>query len=304
MADLANSPLALDINWGGTGYAAYDGFAFASPAVTPASPADGGSSPPPADGAGSPPAGAPPAGSPPATGNEANIKQLREGYEASKRELENWSKLGKVEDVAKAHTAYTAIHTKYAGIAKQLGYADDDFAGAFAKDPEKTMAVLQQDLAKAQRDGRVRPEDPASQFKKMLDERLKPFEQQRREAEAKEANQKFDTEFERLFTAEKDFQGAPEDLQNLLYDATSEMLKYDDKALAGLKSGDLALVQKYFNDAKTVITKAFIAWQGWQQGKGVQPPAPGGGKPPAKLTLDNIINADENAVSALPSMRR
>ena len=273
-------------------------YCFATPAVTP----DGGSgaSPAPAEVSPSPGAGAPTGTSPtPASNpNEANLRELREGYERYKQ-------LGKPDELQPMVQGYRAMSEKAQELGKQLGYTPESLTAAFQKDPYAVIQRLQAELG-AQPNNADTEQPP--DLEQLLDERLSPIEQHFKTERAKAANGKFEAQFNELFSNHPEFKGAsdvPAELKQVIFDMTSQSLKYDEKALANLLDGKTSDVQKYFDGVMERFLKVQNGYSQWKTARpGTQQQQPGQPTTKPKLSLQDIIDGNSKAEGAMPSLRR
>lgn len=253
---------------------------------------------------------------------------FRTAYEAQQAELARWKGLGVEHDIATTYVQNTRqmIGEAYQ-IGRQLRYSDQDIQEALSKDLVGTLSFLRQAAARqpgqgqgqghgqGQRQGQGQI-DPS--IKRLLDERLSPIEEHTNAAMADAANQAFTGEFNRLFTDhyKAEAQSYPEEYRELLFDAVSEVFKYNDKGMHSLKfARDTSAVAETFRTVEARFAQAFNAYHMYQLGKSGQqsqrPGQPGvqqaGGNNNKNgwegLTLDDIATGDDRAVKLIPSMR-
>lgn len=218
--------------------------------------------------------------------NDNNIRELRTNYERTKTDLEKYTKLGKHEEISQHVQRWTAIESEALNIGKQLGYTEKEVREALGVDPIKTMHLLR---TKA-RQGGARNPDVSKLVEEQVQKHLTPF-QERMNAEATErAEQSFNGEFDRLLKDAFPSGLAPE-VEDIFYNVTSEMMKYDEAALQRLKNeGKVADVAVYFQKSKDILVKAFQAWQK-QEEAGLSGNSPTPSRPPGQKrpTLDEMI---------------
>lgn len=250
--------------------------------AVPASPADvtkAGS--PPVDGGGAAPAAA-------GAGPESEgLRNLRTAYDGLKKNYEPWEKLGlKPEQVTQFKGVHESFFNRTAELAKQLNYDEAEVQEEFLKDPYGTLQFLEQEAAKATRDT-----DPAAKFKADLDKRVAPLEKRLQAQDLKEANARFDGEFDRLFAESfKDAKFEASTEADLLYDAAAQLFRMDREALGRLREGKVSDVAKYFNEAKGMLDAYYLARANREGGVSS---APGGKKGEEggkrKFKIDDII---------------
>lgn len=229
---------------------------------------------PPADGSAAAPPAAPPA-------EPQGLRQLREQYETTKRERDQWSSLGKYDEVSGHLKTFSAIRTEATELANSLGYAPEDLQSAFQKDPIATLQFLRQKAAEAT-PAPLNPNDLKKQLDKMVEERLKPITQREDQRMIKEAEFRFDGEFDRLFK-ETFKDGLPEECREAIKEMAGQLLGDDAEAIKRLKfEGQVSDVQKYFQEAQTRFLKVVNAYLGHERKRvgGDPPPKPGEPVPP------------------------
>lgn len=306
LADFTSS-----INWGGTGYGAYEGRCevpaaspAAPPAATPAAPVV-------ATPAASPAAPGSAAASPAAGDTKIDWAtapaQLRTAYETTKAQLEKYSALGITpEQVQSAHATYTTIRTEAVELASDLGFTEAQVDRAMQKDPAGTLLWLRnkarESAPPANKDG-----DVESLVRTQVEQATKPINDYVNKQMTDSANTRFEGEFNRLFDAEYPDKEFPAEIKSAFLDLTSEFIKYDKEALTRLKmDGKVSDVGKYYAQAKSYMEKLFTQWETYQTKKaganGPPPPRKVGDVAP-KLTIDDIIEGNEKAQGALSSMR-
>lgn len=310
MTETASSSLA-NLNWGGPGYPTYDGLMSTATVTPPAGSPPAATPPaatpsPAAPSAGSPPAGTPPAAAPAATGtpspNEENLRIIRESHERLRE-------LGGYEAVKARVDRLTSMETEALTVGQKLQYSEQEIRQAFEADPTGTLAVLRREAREAQA-GRQREESQLpiqEQIRRAVEEATKPFNEQMNVQRTQEANQKFNTEAERLISEDyKD--GLPPEVKQMLLDWTAEVFKYDQAGLVALKEqGQIAPVAKAYAAAKEAFLKAYTGYESYQRKKsGAAPPGTGGpvadrSKMP---TIDDIIDGSAKAEAVMPSLRR
>lgn len=258
-----------------------------------------GTSPTPGSAAASP--SAPPAES-------ANVRQLREQYESTKKQLDSYTGLGKAEELQRLHTQYQAQQKEALtlGTDPALNYTPESIQAAFEKDPIGTLALLRQEHQKIQAaNGKADLSDPKALndlIQRQLAEKTKPYDtfldkQMTDAAEGKMRNH-FDTVFKSAFP-DADF---PPEAKQGLFDLTDLLMGYDKPALQRLKfEGKTADVDRYFDQAKGMFLNAVNSYTAWQTKKAGPvkangtPNVPGTPTTPAAFTpgrsrLDQMID--------------
>lgn len=303
------------LSWGGPAYPAYsgkcedvggaaagagagDGGAASSTAAT--SSASSGASP--ASGAAS--SSASPAGAAAAateggagTGTGPDWKtapeHFRTAYDTLKKEHERFASFKDVEpdSLTAAHTFHQSLYTESMSLADELGYDDAETVTAFHKDPVKLLNFLR--AAKAEADaggpadagkGEGDAADPTKVVEKLLNQRLKPFEQERATRMAESANNLFRTTVNDLIAADyKGEDALPPKLQQVLSNMVSDRLKTNPQAIHRLvNEGKTSDINKMYSEAKTALLDIFGEMSNYDKAR-VERAAKGksGGKPPA-----------------------
>lgn len=229
-----------------------------------------------------------------AAGADAGIAELRRNYESTKGQLERWTKLGADPDkIAPRLSAGEALYSKYADVAKTLGYKPEEFDQAFSKDPDKVILFLQQKHAAAQSaKGPMTREEMQAEIERRTSEALTPIQQRENQRLASEADFKVTQHFEKLgagaYTPDgwKAMSGGEKEF---LQTVMQEMLAYDEDALTSIKTkGAMAPVEKYFKEATKMLDGYFQARLS-REYKGKPPAgAQGGTKPAAEAPAPGI----------------
>lgn len=238
----------------------------------------------------------------------ANVRQLREQYEATKKQLDSYTGLGKAEELQRLHTQYQAQQKEALtlGTDPALNYTSESIQAAFEKDPIGTLALLRQEHQKIQAaNGKADLSDPKALndlIQRQLAEKTKPYDtfldkQMTEAAEGKMRNH-FDTVFKSAFP-DADF---PPEAKQGLFDLTDLLMGYDKPALQRLKfEGKTADVDRYFDQAKGMFLNAVNSYTAWQTKKAGPvkangtPNVPGTPTTPAAFTpgrsrLDQMID--------------
>ena len=285
----------------------YDGPTFicgASPAAGGAGGAGGAGA---TEGSGGPPAAAAPApAAPPAAPTvdwatapahfRTAYEKLKSDHEALEGTYKPLKELGEPADLQRGYEAANRIYTELSTLGTAQGYPQEQIDEAFDKDPVGTLAFLRAEAAKAGKgDGAPpKPED----IQRLIDQRVtdatKPLTEWHNEQLTTAANQRFESEYNKLFDA--DYKDAPPEFRQALYDVTSELIKYDQEALVALKTkGNTAAVAKYFAEGKKFMTQVYTAMNAMEQkriagGGGPRGPVPPGGPARKGPSLDDIIS--------------
>jgi len=229
-------------------------------------------------------------------------EHFRREYETLKSKHEPWEKLGVAPDqIGRFQGTYNKVSEQAINVGTQLGYTKDEIIEALEADPVKTIDFLRNQAAAAEEDrAGSGGDDLQSQIDAAVEERFAPIQQRENERMTTEANALFErTVYNEIVNAYKadgvDVANIPEDEKFMLTSATSEIMKYDDKALHALKfGGSTASIQKCFQEAKTYLDKYYMARSTRERGAvaGGPPKKPGaqqqnnGGRRP---TLDEMI---------------
>lgn len=270
------------------------------------------------DGSGAPPAGG--GGSPTGPSAPASIdwntapQQFRDGYAKLKADFEKlqgdykpwqeWSsKVGVTHDQLPAvHGTYQEVYEQINGIAEELGLPEDQITEAVEKHGiVKVLDHLRQQYAKAaeNRD----PDDQSLQdaIEAAISQRMGPIEERENQRLTDAGNDRFEQIVHQsivdTFKAEGvDVAQIPEKESFMLVNATSEILKYDEKALTALKQGKgQAEVQRAYQQAKTFLDEYYLSRSGRERGRIQGPPKiQKPGEQARKPTLDEMIEEPTN----------
>lgn len=237
-------------------------------------------------------------------GQVDGLRQLRETYENLKKEFEPWQKLGaKPEQVNQWKAGYEEVFNEASELAQNLGYEESDLSEAIqAKGLSAVRDFLRQQAWQrqqaAQGDQGAQSElAMREQMEELVQQHIGPIQERENLRQTEAANQLFERTVHQLavehFKAEGlDVAQIPQDEMSLLMSATSEILKYDEKALLALKyEGKTAAVQQAFKEAQTYLDKYYLARAGRDRAR-LQPARPGQpqqAQPGAKkYTLDEL----------------
>ena len=249
--------------------------AVATPPAPPAAPAT-----PPAVPA-APPAVDRAADSSTASQDSVGLRQLREQYEGLKSKYEPWEKLGaKPEEVSSRLPIIQKMWTEALDLGQKLGYDQKEVEDFLGKDPVQVLAYLRQQ-AQTRESQPLDAKTIKSELDRMVSERLKPITERENDRMNKEAEFRFEGEFDRLYKDNfKD--GLPDEAKEALYEMVGQLVGEDDEAIKRLKfEGKLSDVAKHFETAKTRLLKVVTAMSAHERKRaGLNPPAPG--TPPEK----------------------
>jgi len=211
---------------------------------------------------------------------------FREAHEALKRQYEPWGKLA--EDLKIDHTVIgtqvrnfqTLVNEAY-DIAEEMGYTEEQTRTALQKNLVGTLHWLRQRKAAGAggegggQGGRGGQPGQGGQgghpnleqmVQKMIEKGLQPYQEDLTTRQSTQANQLFDNTCMGLMKTRfgESYSTMPDPVKNVILDAASELFKYDEGAAADIFRGKTAGVQKYFEQACTILETAFISWQQWQ----------------------------------------
>lgn len=301
------NPSIFDISWGGPNFSAYDGLMWTTSAVVPdnssaavvPSPGTGAS-------AGSPSAASTSSASGTDNPNDPNLQVLRDSH----KQYTEWK--GKLGDFEQAHTTvqtFQRLSQEAETVGAKLGYTLEEVKASFKEDPVGTLAILRQEANAAARKVAGQGGQPRNQgqpdLKKMIQDELKPITERHQQQIAREANNLFNTTVDSLVDTDfAEMRGSEEykDAYNLISDAASELMKYDEAGLKALQAGGpqaVAAIKKAYADAKDIFVRGFTAYQKYLGRKSGQSTNTGGnnnqgGNGNKKFTLDDFIAGEGN----------
>lgn len=272
----------------------------------------------PGSAAGSPSAGGDGKGT--GTGVEdGNIAQLRSSYETLKKAWEPTTALGKPEEVIGHAQTAVKLYNETQKLGKELGYSAASVQKAFKDDPVNTLAWLrnEQRTKGGQRDGGDGGANQNKDVQALVDAAVKkataPYTERVNKQEAEVAMKLVDSEFVKLHTASFPTDGTnpmPDEMSNLFFDAMQMLMDTDPECYARIREGKTSDIAKYYDEAKSILTKAHTAWSNWEQkklglgGDGGKGGDAGKGKDDDGMpTLQEIIEGDPKAVKKLRSMQ-
>lgn len=236
-------------------------------------------------------------------------EQFRSGYEKIKSDYEklqgefkpwqDWAKESGVgvDQLGNVHGTYQEVYEVISTAAEQLGYAEDEIAEAVEKHGiVKVLNHLQGETARGQQTaGQGGEDDLETRIEQAVNQRFAPIQERENARLTDAAN----TRFEQIvhesivgaYRAEGiDVANVPKEESFMLMNATSEILKYDEKALIALKQGKgQADVQKAFHQAKTFLDQYYLARSGRERVRIQGPPrVQQPGQPERRPTLDEM----------------
>jgi hypothetical protein len=207
---------------------------------------------PPADGR----VAAPPAASPESPG----IRQLREQYEGLKTKYEPWERLGvPPEDVARQLPIVQRMHHEALQLGTRLGYDAAEVNDVFGRDPAQVLAFLRQQAQQRESQPLTRA-DMQQSLERQVQEGLQPIIQREDMRMNREAEFRFDSEFDRLY--KDNFKDPlPDKAKQALYEMVGQLVGEDEAAIRHLKfEGQVSDIGKHFNAAKQRLLDIFAEW--------------------------------------------
>jgi hypothetical protein len=184
------------------------------------------------------------------------------------------------------------MHTEAVQLGQRLGYDAREVDEFFAKDPVQVLGYLRQ--AAQQSDNRsLTATDLRQEMNRTVEQGLKPIIQREDARMNKEAEFRFDTEFDRLFKEQfKD--PLPDKAKQALYEMVGQLVGEDDAAIRRLKfDGQVGDIGRHFNAAKTRLLDIFAEWSTAERKRLVQetPEKPNGAAKP-QSPLDKKLGFD------------
>jgi len=234
--------------------------------------------------------------SPGATPQESpNMRQLREAYDALKREHDPYKALGKPDEIQNHVSVSQKMFAVATELGKELGYDEKQVRDALLDDPAATYEFLKQKKIEAEKANGGQPVDIKKLLKEQLDKELKPFKDEREQQLIDRAHALFDTAFDQQVAELYKDDKPSEDELDMLYDATFRLLEKNPEIIKQLKDEKKAAgVAQLVAQAKTAIDKYYLARSG-RENKRVNP----NGNPPApkkpgekKFKLDDFIEGN------------
>lgn len=238
--------------------------------------------------------------------NDPNIAILRQSHELV-------NKFGGSEKLGTISQRYEQIYGSAKTLATQLGYTAESFEEAFASDPIDVVSHLRSEAARAE-DARNNgaPPDPAQ----AMSRELAPIKSHIARQMAREANQTVDSGFDNMLKTNTLFadKTVPAKLRSAVYNAFTDRVKWDKPLQQKILAGDDAAVglQQHFDAALAGIVEGYNEYGSWVGNGGTNTPASGGqprtaaAAPPSSkpsFSLDDILEGNDNATKAMPSLR-
>lgn len=252
--------------------------------------------------------------------NDANIEVLRQSHQTVQR-------LGGPEKVTAAVERYTKMYDTSKQLADALGYTPESFESAFAESPADIYTTLMQEAADADgsRNGNRNgngdrgrgQQEPTLQ--EVIDRQLSPLRNFATRQMAREANTAVDGEFNRLFSEQSLFKGkqVPAEVKEAIYNQFTDLVKGDAAAQnLILQKGDVSKLLPHFDAAVANMVKFTNSWTKWHTGspsndgnqggqgnEGGQGGRPAAAASPNPFSLDDVIEGNDVATKAMPSLR-
>ena len=247
----------------------------------------------------SPAAGSPSASPAPSSPNDADIRTLRQNYESYK-------KLGDLDKLQPEVQGYRGAIAKVHELGRNLGYSEDSVQAAFLNDPVATIQALQAEAQERAKNPPTRETPNANDPRAIVREEISPIVQFVQKQMTDAANTRFENEFTSLLSSDAEFKDCPPEVRDAIKDMVSESFKHDEPAMQRLLQGKTSDIKKYVDGVKERFLKVVNAHSQWKgtrtaPGETKQTTDPSGKK---NFTLDDIINGNDNAVAAIPSLRR
>ncbi len=257
----------------------------------------GGSPPPAAPGVSAPPAAGAHAGSPPA-GNviswETAPDKLRNEYQQTKQDRDEWAKLGSRDEVSRIHQTYQKQYTEANTLGTQLGYDAQELREAFDADPAGTLAFLRQTAKQAATsDKSLTQAEIDKRIEQRVKQGLKPFEQERELQLDHKAESAFDGEFDRQFKTSFP-NGLPDSNREAISGLAWSLLSDNPDSYKALRGkGDTSGIHAAFEQAKKTFLKIITDYGehekkrigGQEPSNGNRPPAPKKGRSFAEIAM-------------------
>lgn len=266
----------------GTGPAPSAPPSAAPPAAS--TPASGSTTPPPPSGTSNEP---PPSGQPqtpqPDDLQDGNWRELRQRYEAQKAQI---------AQLTSQSTAVSQIASHAQGLAKQLGYTDQDFAEAFSSNPLRTLEILQKEAGQQQLEQpQPSPDDLNSKLEAMVKAKLDPIAEFQNRQATEVAMGKYESTLDTTIKTDPILSQAPDEVVSIVKDYLGEYFSTQPEVLLAMKTkGDFSMVADSVKFVAGRLHSAFKSWLAKSNGQttvGAQPPV--SGKPNGRPTLDQII---------------
>src|SRR5262245_34894581 len=263
----------------------------------------GGSPPPPGSSGvpGSPPDGSV-AGSPPAALDWTTApQQFRDGhsklqgeYRETKQGLDRWNQLGNYDDISRIHQTYSALQTEASQLGSWLGFDGQEVSNYFLQDPAGTVAVLRQMVKKATESGQPpTANDVRALVEHGINERMKPFENEREERLNQQAESRFDGQLAPYIKTAFPH-GLPDSWQQAMEGLAWQLVIDNKDMYSPLRNeGMVQGLKPAFDQAKTTLLKLYTDMQEFEKKRiagGRSEPQPQSNGQPKKLqTIDDVL---------------
>lgn len=217
-----------------------------------------------------------------------NWKALRDQHNAAKT---------RVTELEGQVGSFTKLQTSAQTIATSLGYTVEDFAEAFAADPIKTIALLQQQQAEAAaRQGQQQQQGDKSiqdLVKEAVEAQTKPVSEFVNTRMTETAMAKYESTLGDAIKADAIISTAPAEVQELVKDYLGEYFASQPEVLAAMKTkGDYSAVQPALAYISGRLHTAFTKWLSSTNGAsqtGAQQTAVQANRSGRRPSLDDII---------------
>lgn len=218
-----------------------------------------------------------------------NIRQLREQYENLKKEYDPYKSLGSVDDLKSQTGIAGKVLQTVMDLGTALGYTDAEIRQAVSEDPYGTYEFLRNKQKELETTGQ--PQDVDKLVEAKLNQRLKPFEQERQQRVLSEARASFDSTFEaQIKEAFKDEELSQDEL-SYIYTGAFRAFERDPEAVKMLLDGKTSGIVKHMQESINLFNKAYLARNARDMKRaGAQKPA-GSQAPPSesKKSIDDFI---------------
>ena len=223
---------------------------------------------------------------------DGNWRELRSRYEAQKAELATLK--------TPVNPQVAATITRAQEMAKTLGYQDQDFLEAFAKDPIKTIAILNAEMVERQPQGQGQGQgqgpdgqgpDLNKQIEDLVNAKLSPIQAEHNRQATDVAYQKYEQTVDQLVKADPILKDAPDEIVSIVKDYLGEYFSTQPNILIAMKTkGDFSMVPDAVKFVAGRLHSGFKAWLAKGQGTSTSTTGPAASRPNGKLTLDQIID--------------
>jgi hypothetical protein len=216
---------------------------------------------------------------------DGNWRELRQRYEQQKAQI---------AQLTSQSTAVAQVASHAQGLAKQLGYTDQDFAEAFSSNPIRTLEILQQEAADQQQSQPQSPQTPdlAQQLEAMVKAKLDPIADFQNRQATEVAMGKYESTLDSTIKADPILSQAPDEIVSIVKDYLGEYFSTQPEILLAMKQkGDFSMVSDSVKFVAGRLHAGFKAWLAKSNGGGpsLGQQSPASGKPNGRPTLDQII---------------